>query len=80
MISPQDKKRKGEGDEDGDIAEEDDNDEEGMQGADDETLDMPPPWSPKLYINKDKFLDLCPNGEKTVFYKKCKVDFYAECS
>jgi hypothetical protein len=43
-------------------------------------LDMPPPWSPKLFVNKDKFLDLCPNGEKTVFYKKCKVDFYSECS
>ena len=41
---------------------------------------MPPPWSPKLFVNKDKFLDLCPNGEKTVFYKKCKVDFYSECS
>ena len=41
---------------------------------------MPPPWSPKLFVNKDKFLDFCPNGEKTVFYKKCKVDFYSECS
>ena len=41
---------------------------------------MPPSWSPKLFVNKDKFMDLCPNGEKTVFYKKCKVDFYAECS
>ena len=41
---------------------------------------MPPSWSPKLFVNKDKFLDLCPNGEKTVFYKKCKVDFYSECS
>jgi len=41
---------------------------------------MPPSWSPKLFVNRDKFLDLCPNGEKTVFYKKVKVDFYAECS
>jgi hypothetical protein len=41
---------------------------------------MPPSWSHKLFVNKDKFLELCPNGEKTVFYKKCKVDFYAECS
>lgn len=40
---------------------------------------MPPSWSPKLFVNKDNFLNLCPNGEKTVFYKKCKVDFYAEC-
>ena len=41
---------------------------------------MPPAWSPKLFVNKDKFLDLCPNGEKTVFYKKCKVDIYSECT
>lgn len=40
---------------------------------------MPPSWSPKLFVNKDKFADGCPNGEKTVFYKKCKVDFYSEC-
>lgn len=43
-------------------------------------LDMPPAWSPKLFVNKDQFLDLCPNGEKTVFYKFCKVDFYSDCS
>jgi hypothetical protein len=41
---------------------------------------MPPSWSPKLFIDKDKFKEACPNGEKTVFYKKCKVDFYAECT
>jgi len=40
---------------------------------------MPPPWSPKLYVNKDKFVDGTPNGEKTVFYKKCKIDMYSEC-
>jgi len=54
----------------------DDEDEEEME---EEVLDMPPPWSPKLFVNKDKFADGCPNGEKTVFYKKCKVDFYSEC-
>ncbi len=48
-------------------------------GKDEELLDMPPPWSPKLFINKDSFLDLCPNGEKTVFYKKVKCDFYSDC-
>jgi hypothetical protein len=42
-------------------------------------LDMPPPWSPKLFVNKDKFNDRCPNVEKTVFYEKTKVDFYSEC-
>ena len=79
MIQPNDKK-KGEGDEDGGEGneEEEEEDEEGKK--DEDILDMPPPWSPKLSVNKDKFLDLCPNGEKTVFYKKCKVDFYAECS
>lgn len=24
----------------------------------DDILDMPPPWSPKLYLDKDKFLNL----------------------
>lgn len=47
---------------------------------DEEVLDMPPAWSPKLIINKDQFIDLCPMGEKTVFYKKCKVDFYSDCT
>lgn len=80
MISQQEKK-KGENEED--VENQDDEESEEQEiGAkkEDEVLDMPPPWSPKLFVNKDKFLDLCPNGEKTVFYKKCKVDFYAECS
>jgi len=51
----------------------DDEDEEDI-------LDMPPPWSPKLYLDKDKFLNLCPLGEKTVFYKRCRVDSYATCN
>lgn len=59
--------------------EEEEEDEEGAGIKEEDTLDMPPSWSPKLMVNKDKFLDLCPNGEKTVFYKKCKVDVYAEC-
>ena len=67
------------------------NDEEDMQQEEEEAgsaeeeeaeeiLDMPPPWSQKLHIDKDKFLSLCPNGEKTVFYRKCKIDFYAPCT
>lgn len=82
MIQQQEKK-KNEGDNDDDNAqEEDETDENGDNGPkkEEDVLDMPPPWSPKLFVNKDKFLDLCPNGEKTVFYKKCKVDFYSECS
>jgi hypothetical protein len=83
MIQQNDKKKGSglDGDEDGGDAndEEEEEDEEGG-GKDEEILDMPPSWSPKLFVNKDKFLDLCPNGEKTIFYKKVKVDFYAECS
>ena len=80
MIQTGDKKNDGEDDDNGDgIEEEDEEDEEGAH-KDEEVLDMPPPWSPKLMVNKDKFIDLCPNGEKTVFYKKCKVDFYSECN
>jgi len=79
MIQQGDKKKGAEGDDDiGDGNEEEE--EEDEEGKDEEVLDMPPSWSPKLFVNKDKFIDLCPNGEKTVFYKKCKVDFYAECS
>jgi hypothetical protein len=70
----------------GKVKEEDDNeedqddDEEEEEGdLDEEPLDMPPPWSPKLFVNRDKFTDRTPGGEKTVFYKKCKVEFFAEC-
>ena len=40
---------------------------------------MPPPWSPKLFVSKEKFLELCKSGEKTAFYKKCKVEFFSDC-
>ena len=85
MLQTQEKKKSGDndGDDDGHPIDEDETDEnEGGAAAkkEEDVLDMPPPWSPKLFINKDKFIDLCPNGEKTVFYKKCKVDFYAECT
>ena len=59
--------------------EDDDDDDDDEDAQEEEVLDMPPPWAPKLFVNKDKFSDGCPNGEKTVFYKKCKVDFYSEC-
>jgi hypothetical protein len=77
MLMNQDKVKKGEDDEEG---AEDDEEGEGGDGYEDgyEELDMPPSWSPKLMINKDQFLDLCPGGEKTVFYKKCKVDIYSD--
>ncbi|MFM7851079.1 MAG: hypothetical protein ACKO96_03985, partial [Flammeovirgaceae bacterium] len=79
MIQNTEKKRTEGEHEDGDNVD-DDETEENEGKKEEDILDMPPPWSPKLFVNKDKFLDLCPNGEKTVFYKKCKVDFYAECS
>ncbi|CAD8136523.1 unnamed protein product [Paramecium octaurelia] len=43
-------------------------------------LDMPPPWPPKLFIDKESFLKGTPLGESTVFYKKCKIDSYAPYS
>jgi hypothetical protein len=75
------RKEKGEHEDDlGEAQDEEETDENDTTKKDEDILDMPPPWSPKLFVNKDKFIDLCPNGEKTVFYKKCKVDFYAECT
>lgn len=43
-------------------------------------LDMPPPWPPKLYIDKENFLKLSPLGETQVFYKRSRVDNYAPYS
>jgi hypothetical protein len=81
MIQQQEKKKGADHDEDHEEQEEEETDEaEAGTKKEEDVLDMPPPWSPKLFVNKDKFIDLCPNGEKTVFYKKCKVDFYAECT
>lgn len=68
-------KKGGDDEDENEDVDDDDEDEE----AQDEVLDMPPPWCPKLFINRDKFFDGTPGGEKTVFYKKCKVDFYSEC-
>lgn len=66
------------GDEDDNVDEDEEDEEEGGNGEE-EVLDMPPPWSPKLFVDKEKFIELCPKGEKTLFYKKCKVEFFAEC-
>jgi hypothetical protein len=70
-------KKKSSGDDDnGESSEHDDENQDENQ---EEVLDMPAPWSPKLFVNKDKFMDRCKDGEKTVFYKMCKVDYYSEC-
>lgn len=79
MLQKNDKKR-GYGDEEENNEEEEEEEEEENAGKDEEELDMPPAWCPKLFVNKDNFLDLCPNGEKSIFYKKCRVDFFAECT
>lgn len=71
------------GKKDNDVLDEDDvhnDDSQEEEEEEEDILDMPPPWSPKLYLDKDKFLNLCPLGEKTVFYKKSRVDFYAPCT
>lgn len=41
---------------------------------------MPPPWPPKIYIDKDKFFEGTPLGENTLFFNKVKVDNYAPYS
>jgi len=64
-------------------AEQEEEDDDELSDEDEEDrdfLDMPPSWSPKLFIDREKFLNLCPNGEKTIFYKKCRVDDYAPCT
>jgi len=69
--------KKGEDDEDNGEEDEDEGDE--VANNEEEVLDMPPPWSPKLFVNKENFAQLCPKGEKTLFYKKCKVEFFSDC-
>lgn len=75
MVMSGEKKEDGEGEHE---EEEEESDGEGG-GEAEEVLDMPPPWSPKLFINKEKYYMLLPGGSKTLFYKKCKVELYAEC-
>lgn len=75
MITSGEKKEDGEGENE---EEEEESDGEGG-GEVEEVLDMPPPWSPKLFISKEKYHMLMPGGSKTIFYKKCKVELFAEC-
>ena len=75
MINQDDKK----GDEEEENEEDEDEDGDDMGGGDEEVLDMPPPWSPMLSVKRENFIRLCPKGEKTVFYKKCKVEFFSDC-
>lgn len=70
--------KKGEDDEGSDDGGDGDDGEEGA-GGDEEVLDMPPPWSPKLMVQKDKFSEVCSKGAKTLFYSKCKVELFSEC-
>jgi hypothetical protein len=79
MVQPRDKNEDDGEDDDGNDDHYDEDEEDGIND-DEDILDMPPPWSPKLFIDRDRYQDLCPNGEKTVFYEKCKVDYYAPCS
>ena len=75
MISTEGKKGQDEEENDDNF---NDNEEDGA-GDCEKVLDMPPPWSPKLFIDRDKYYNFCPKGEKTVFYKKCTVEFFSEC-
>lgn len=43
-------------------------------------LDLPPSWCPKLKIDREVYAKKCPMGEKTLFFEKCKVEYYAEYS
>ncbi|CAE7206292.1 drc7 [Symbiodinium natans] len=40
-------------------------------------LDLPSPWSERPDIPREKFHARCFQGEKTIFYHKCKVEQYA---
>ena len=39
---------------------------------------MPPPWSPKIYIDKDRYLKGTLLGEETTFFIKVKVEKYSD--
>ena len=45
-----------------------------------QALDMPPPWSPKIYIEKDRFITGTPLGESTTFYIKAKIEKFSDYS
>ena len=46
----------------------------------DDILDMPTPWSPKLFIKKDAPEEMFYASQKTVYYLRSKVDVYAPYS
>ena len=71
--------KKGEDDDGNDDDDDDFDDADGQANNEEEVLDMPPPWCEKLQVDQSKFVELCPKGEKTVFYKKCKVEFFSDC-
>lgn len=43
-------------------------------------LDMPPPWPPKLYVDKNDFMRGSLLGHTTRFYLKSKVDTFSDYS
>jgi hypothetical protein len=65
---------------DEDASENEGDGDEGEEGgvADEEVLDMPPPWSPKLKVQKEKFAEVCSKGAKTLFYSKVKCELFSE--
>ena len=50
------------------------------QGPELGRLEMPPPWPPKLYVDRESFAKLSPMGEYTAFYLYSRIDTYAEYS
>jgi hypothetical protein len=39
--------------------------------------DLPPSWVKQIIISPKDFEKQCPEGKKTIFYKKCKVEKFA---
>eukprot|EP00357_Protocruzia_adherens_P037882 CAMPEP_0114983882 /NCGR_PEP_ID=MMETSP0216-20121206/6955_1 /TAXON_ID=223996 /ORGANISM="Protocruzia adherens, Strain Boccale" /LENGTH=833 /DNA_ID=CAMNT_0002345931 /DNA_START=33 /DNA_END=2534 /DNA_ORIENTATION=+ len=81
MLDNQGKKKKMqdfdnfEDDADGGVDEQDEDEEEGDT---EQVLDMPPPWAPRLKIDYDAYRRTSPLAEYSIFYKKCRVDIFAE--
>lgn len=45
-----------------------------------EILDMPLPWPPKLYIDRESFIKGSPLGQLTKYFKRSRVDLYTKYS
>jgi hypothetical protein len=45
-----------------------------------QTLDMPPPWPPKIVLEYDAYQQGSPLGEGCTYYSKCAVEIFAEYS